>query len=466
MKQHTVGINNNMNQVFTPHTISKRMKAKLWNSDYLLTNINKIKKALYLNNKEISDECTVEFLNFIFQASILPSQARKYYNQCRDFNLDRYKNYLSSRKQGDNSSFKYLYNLYGKYAQEMRDKISASRSSPWDPKSYSKNHGISLQEAKEKISNILKNKSTSLEGFIRRHGQEVGTRMFKEWRQKCLLKKETFLTRYGQEKGETEWAKHIERKKACNPRCREYWIKKGLKREESILKNISKFQLNNAGVHKTFLIKKYGKKIALQKYSELNRRRENSSLKYFIGKYGDTPKAYALYAKRCESKDGVSIKSFLARGYSIEKATELHKQAVQKRKSGSYSRESNLFFKKIIKALNLKNKKIYTNKTEWYLYDTSYKKLYLYDFTIFDNDIKCIVEYHGTAFHPSNNLSEEKFLKWKSPYSKQTADEVRAHDKRKKDVAIENGFHFLEVWSDEKDKKEKVINFLQEKLNL
>ena len=79
---------------------------------------------------------------------------------------------------------------------------------------------------------------------------------------------------------------------------------------------------------------------------------------------------------------------------------------------------------------------------------------------------KSIIEYHGTAFHPSVNLSEEQFLEWRSPYSKQTADEVRAYDNRKKQVAIDSGFNFLEIWSDDKNKKEKAINFLQNKLNL
>ena len=455
-----------MKNTFTPYTIAKGMKANRWCDSFLLTNISEIKTALKFDNSEISDIEAVKFIKFIFEANIKANRARKYYNNCRDFDLDRYKIYVDTCKGGDNNSDHYLYLLCGKYAQEEREKRRASRPVRWDPVSYASRHGITLEEAEIKIATILKNKCTSLEGFINRHGEEKGTAMFEEWAQKCRQSEENFLKRYGPEKGKIEWEKHVERKRAANPRCREYWIKRGITEEEEIQKSITEFQLNNAGVNLECLTRKYGAEVALQKHADINSRKDASSLSYFLDKYGDTPEAYLRYNQSCESKDSVSVKSFLARGHTHEEALELNKQAVQKRRSGSSSKESNNFFEEIIQTLNLQEEKIHTNNNEWFLYDERLRKFYLYDFTIFANDAKCIIEYHGVAFHPSCNLTEQRFSEWRSPYSKQTADEVRAHDNRKKELAAENGFAFLEVWSDDANNKVKVTDFLKTQLKL
>lgn len=88
----------------------------------------------------------------------------------------------------------------------------------------------------------------------------------------------------------------------------------------------------------------------------------------------------------------------------------------------------------------------YENYNEWFIWDNDLRKQFRYDFTL--RDSKIIIEYNGEAFHPNKNkLSKDEWDSWKSPFSKTSAEEVFKQDQHKLNLARENGFKVLELWS-------------------
>lgn len=71
--------------------------------------------------------------------------------------------------------------------------------------------------------------------------------------------------------------------------------------------------------------------------------------------------------------------------------------------------------------------------------------IYFYDFCVKTQTRKYIIEYNGTAFHPKTPINEE----WSHPYNKNlNASMMFERDLDKKRVAIDNGYEYLILWSD------------------
>ena len=447
-----------MNIQLTPEKIAKRIKNKTWDLTYIKNNITAFKKTLKLDNNTISDNDAALFIIYVIENKVPSYRSKKYFNRCRDFTMERYIEYLKDKCH--NSTQRYFYLLYGVYGEEERKKIIERRGSPWCPKQYAEKHNVTIEEAAAHIKQTLNNKATSLAGFIKRHGQEKGTQKYNEWLSKCRQTPENFEKRY-KEQAAAKWDNHIQNKRKANPRCIEYWTDKGYTQVQA-KEQVSNFQINNAGVHLQYLLQTYDAKTAHSMYKQINLKKDASSFQYFLSKYGDTPLAYAKYQAACDKKDGVSIKSFLRRGFSQEEAQILHKQAVLKRIPNSYSQESKIFFEKLLKNFNFKPEQIFSGERERFIYDKLKHKYYMYDLTIITENIKCIIEYHGVAFHPSPSLTAEKFEAWKSPYSRESAHTIKLQDEEKKQLAINSGFKYYEVWSDDTEKLNKAIAFLTE----
>jgi len=82
------------------------------------------------------------------------------------------------------------------------------------------------------------------------------------------------------------------------------------------------------------------------------------------------------------------------------------------------------------------------------------EKLHSYDYTIIP--LKLIFEYNGHHIHPSKTiLSEEEWKVWRSPWTKETADEARSKDLRKIKAAEQEDFTVVEIW-DYEDKTEVI----------
>lgn len=86
------------------------------------------------------------------------------------------------------------------------------------------------------------------------------------------------------------------------------------------------------------------------------------------------------------------------------------------------------------------------NNREWFLHDTENECVRFYDFCI--PYLKLIVEFHGEKYHPNpQKLSHDEWAKWRTPYTRQSADQVRRIDLIKEKLAIENGYEYHVVWS-------------------
>jgi len=212
--------------------------------------------------------------------------------------------------------------------------------------------------------------------------------------------------------------------KGYSPRTKEYWLKQGFTNDEAIQK-ISELQVGNG---LDWYIKRYGKKEGEKRYN-------------------------------------VRIKKWLE---SYKKALE-NDPTINERKMISFcnaSKESLKVFEPVYKKYKDKVR-IYLgveDNHEYFLRDG--KSIVFYDFAI--PQLKIIVEFNGSKFHPNTNVLTENELKnWKSLFSNQNADTVIAKDISKKKIAEHNGYTVITIW-DTDDKNQaisKIENLIEERLN-
>lgn len=94
---------------------------------------------------------------------------------------------------------------------------------------------------------------------------------------------------------------------------------------------------------------------------------------------------------------------------------------------------------------------------EYYINIKENKCICFYDFTI--PKLKIIIEYNGIAFHPNHNWNVNLWNNWKSAYYKESADIKYKFDLNKKQIALNKGFDYIEIYSDEnlKNKQQEII---------
>lgn len=114
---------------------------------------------------------------------------------------------------------------------------------------------------------------------------------------------------------------------------------------------------------------------------------------------------------------------------------------------GKASKESLIAFSPILKYCD-ENKLDYfvgvEGNKEWFISNES--KTYFYDLTI--PSLSVIIEYNGTAFHPSNALTNTELNEWKQLFTNKSSREVLAEDSHKKDIAIRNGWDIHYIYAD------------------
>lgn len=108
---------------------------------------------------------------------------------------------------------------------------------------------ISYEDGIQKVNEYKKNKSTSKDQFIKRHGEKNGLELFQKFQKTSAFSTsaEWFKQKYGD-----NW--EIEKKKSMSKRskrCIDYWISKGNTLEEA-QENVKKYQKNNSGVYKDY----------------------------------------------------------------------------------------------------------------------------------------------------------------------------------------------------------------------
>lgn len=94
------------------------------------------------------------------------------------------------------------------------------------------------------------------------------------------------------------------------------------------------------------------------------------------------------------------------------------------------------------------------------------ESLFFYDFTI--PELKIIIEFNGSKFHPNVNiLTEQEIKDWKSLFSNESADVVMAKDILKQKIAEAHGYDYITIWDtdDINNSIQKIENLIKEKLD-
>ena len=227
----------------------------------------------------------------------------------------------------------------------------------------------------------------------------------------CNLDK--YIKLYGKIEGNLKWKEYFNKKSETSAFRKEFWISKGLNEDD-----------------------------AKEKVRFIS---DNSSLEYF--------------RRICNSEEE-ALESFIT---CIKNKTVNFNGA---------SKDSLNYFNTLYKILlknNIKESDIFfgiEGKTEWFI--NYHKGYYLYDFTL--KSKKLIIEYHGSFWHPRekdfSNLECKK--SWNSIKNENSIEFKYEKDQHKKHVAIDNGFKYLEIWSDDSEEINwvKIYSFLEKNLKI
>lgn len=165
----------------------------------------------------------------------------------------------------------------------------------------------------------------------------------------------------------------------------------------------------------------------------------------------------------------ISISEKKKTTWSSKSKEDLIDHAIKTFPRNRYSRSSYEFFS----SLDLKIKKeifeeispkIFYGDSEYFLRDE--KKVRFYDFTI--PDIGIIIEYHGIAFHPREDLRYYPGIqKYKFKYGGLSFDEKKKYDDEKDNLARKNGYAVIYVWEDDnlETKIDELTIIIKEKYN-
>jgi hypothetical protein len=106
--------------------------------------------------------------------------------------------------------------------------------------------------------------------------------------------------------------------------------------------------------------------------------------------------------------------------------------------------------------INIKTECI--NSNELKLFNGS--NFYYYDFC--DEHLKLVVEFHGVAFHPKPGQFDFKSV-FKNEKTKRHMNYEFCfnRDTHKQQVALEAGYSYISVFSDDADKLSKVVEFIK-----
>lgn len=350
---------------------------------------------LYDIDGELNDSFVIFIIEYVKKNGDIRT-LKNYINRCGldNFDIERFYNYLEYRKlnRSDSMSENFFKLVYGevKYKEHHHTRIK-SRKNMYDPSYISIRDNINKEEAIEKILEFKKNKNTSLEGFIKRHGEEMGNFMFMKFQ---------------------ETSKH----------------------------NLEKY------------LKKYGND-GYSKYEEYLSKKDSMSFKWAIKKTnGDVEKANELVKNRKESVRIDFDKIVQKFNGDIEMSLEYYNDLNERKTNKKYtSKESLLILKPIFDELlgmGYDKKDLFLGDVtlEKYFYDIEYKRGYFYDFTNMVD--KYIIEYNGDYFHPRYEKYSMSEIMDKHNYFYNVDDKIE-YDKRKINFIEESGYNVLVLWSED-----------------
>lgn len=282
-------------------------------------------------------------------------------------------NCLKKCKKLDNDS---MQNYVEKILAYYRSSIRRTGDGLYNANYISMARNVSIEEAEKIVEEIKSSKSTSLENFIKRHGEEKGRAIFSKF-----LNTSNWRANYAQEHGQ---ASLKQKNKTCSKRSIEYWLKRGYSKEEAILE-VSNYQKNNSGLHSEYYeARGYSDDEIQEIFDEINKKKDSlSKVKVdYIETYG-YPTWRLVYATYCNLRNDNKSVGYFKRRYGNEWQTELRKSRARHR-NGKY-----------IKPEEYSNWKKYKLEC-WYLTEL--------EITIHRNKIPDI-EKRGADFHLDHRYS-------------------------------------------------------------
>lgn len=340
--------------------------------------------------------------------------------------LRRVESFLIRSKQ----DFSYLKNFcyYDNYLDTLVNKKGITYH-----KEYWMSLGYNEAEAVEQIHHWKKDKATSLEQFIRRHGEVQGTLAFNDWLTKCKITSDKFTTKYGREEGLNRWKAYLRTKDsnsfdwALKKAGGDYEKAKEIfeNRKHGYVRDFSSL-VNDPEALKTAKIY-----------------RDSKSFKWAIRRAGGDQELATKFYKFRQVNAPVPIPTRISKS-SLRVFIPLYKFL---RKSG-FSR-ADLWFG-------------VSGSREYYLwFGTGY---FWYDFTILSKNV--MIEFNGEGYHPNYEKYTIDELKqnWKHRFQKISVEDAIIKEQWKHRVAKEQGFHLLVLWDcdDPKTNFNKVVTFLRE----
>jgi hypothetical protein len=241
----------------------------------------------------------------------------------------------------------------------------------------------------------------SLDGYIKRHGIDEGTRLYKEFCQKTQKQNTLsgYIERYGSQDGPIKYGQ-TQNKKSFSHTLSGYSERYG--NEDGLIRYTKRRQ--------TYIQSLYGNKTE----DELTAFHKSQGLTY-----KDAVIKHGLLAANC---------IFNSRGASAAKASKESLRVL-------------IPFYKYVRKSGIAKSDVYwgiSGSSEYFIREN--EKFVTFDFTI--RSIRVIIEYNGIAWHAKNPTDTLKH-----PYGK-TASEVYTYDKQKHEMAERQGFTIITVWSD------------------
>jgi hypothetical protein len=375
----------------------------------------------------------------------------------------------------------------------VKNTLMEKRGSMYDIENVAKKHNISLEEAQIVVDKRKSLTSGTLENYIKRYGEEQGPLRFKQSNQKSKSTKENFKLRYGED-WENRWNYYMSsrRTKSLDHFIKKYGEKEGKEHYEQSRANAFKHQtlpyliemhgeIRGTEIYKEICAKKghsstleghisrYGEKEGRKLYKEHNLTKGyHSTLEGHIEKYGplEGPKKYEESCLRSSS-----VFRELEKLYGTKQATikykSLTKEEIKKHlpdnaiktppyfksKKGCVSKIATLFFEQLEECLGRKLQ-YGTKKEEFVIIDKTTGRRYFYD--CHDVLSNTLIEVHGVAFHP-----KEGDTSWANPFGTKY-EKIAEKDRKKKELAIQNGYKILVVWDNEINTKTKINKKIQQ----
>lgn len=288
----------------------------------------------------------------------------------------------------------------------------------------------------------------TLEGQIKKYGKEEGTRKHKEMNSKRAHTLENFVRLYGEKEGQKRYQSAMDNKGGCKLEnlIRLYGEEEGKIRYHNWVKACVSTEEN--------FIKRHGKELGMKKWTEF-KNKSKSTKENFIRRHGKEEglKRYKQYCER-----SANTKENFIRVHGEKEGLERWEKYKNSNAGYIASEESLLVFEPLTKfalSNDVDFDDIFYGADDSFEYKIEdNEKLHSYDYTIIP--LKLIFEYNGRHIHPSKTLlSEEEWNAWRSPWTKETADEARNKDLRKIKAAEKEGFTVIEIW-DFEDKNQVV----------